>query len=257
MTADNILTVDGLSVSYGKFNAVQNVSFSVRKGEIFGLLGPNGAGKTSTLSAVEGLLKPQSGTIIVDGNDAATKPLHARASLGVQMQSTSFQTELFVIEVLQLYAGIYGVSASKNDLMATLREINLEDSAMKKFGELSGGQQQRVSLVIATIHNPRLVLLDEPTTGLDPQSRRQLWERIEAIRERGHAVLLTTHSMEEAESVCDRIAIIDHGKVIAIDTPQGMIDKHRADPEVIAVSRRGRITLEDVFIALTGKAIRS
>jgi ABC-2 type transport system ATP-binding protein len=257
MTADNILTVDGLSVSYGKFNAVQNVSFSVRKGEIFGLLGPNGAGKTSTLSAVEGLLKPQAGTIIVDGNDAGSKPLHARASLGVQLQSTSFQNELFVIEVLQLYAGIYGVPASKNDLMATLREINLEDSAMKKFGELSGGQQQRVSLVIATIHNPRLVLLDEPTTGLDPQSRRQLWERIEAIRERGHAVLLTTHSMEEAESVCDRIAIIDHGRVIAIDTPQGMIDKHKSDPEVIAVSRRGRITLEDVFIALTGKAIRS
>ncbi|MDB5090265.1 MAG: hypothetical protein JWR09_4259 [Mucilaginibacter sp.] len=257
MTADNILTVDGLSVSYGKFNAVQNVSFSVRKGEIFGLLGPNGAGKTSTLSAVEGLLKPQAGTIVVDGNDAASKPLHARASLGVQLQSTSFQNELFVIEVLQLYAGIYGVPASKNDLMATLREINLEDSAMKKFGELSGGQQQRVSLVIATIHNPRLVLLDEPTTGLDPQSRRQLWERIEAIRERGHAVLLTTHSMEEAESVCDRIAIIDHGRVIAIDTPQGMIDKHKSDPEVIAVSRRGRITLEDVFIALTGKAIRS
>ena len=254
---DNILTVDGLSISYGSFNAVQNVSFSVRKGEIFGLLGPNGAGKTSTLSAIEGLLKPQAGTIMVDSHDAVSKPLHARASLGVQLQSTSFQTELFVIEVLQLYAGIYGVPASKSDLMATLKDINLEDSALKKFGELSGGQQQRVSLVIATIHNPKLVLLDEPTTGLDPQSRRQLWERIEAIRERGHAVLLTTHSMEEAESVCDRIAIIDHGKVIAVDTPQAMIDKHRGDPEVIAVSRRGRITLEDVFIALTGKAIRS
>lgn len=254
---EKILTVDGLNISYGKFRAVQGVSFSVRKGEIFGLLGPNGAGKTSTLSAVEGLLKPQSGTIVVDGYDAAEKPLYARASLGVQLQSTSFQTELYVIEVLQLYAGIYGVAASKNDLMAILKEIKLEDSAMKKFGELSGGQQQRVSLVIATIHNPKLVLLDEPTTGLDPQSRRQLWERIEAIRERGHAVLLTTHSMEEAEAVCDRIAIIDHGKVIAIDTPQGMIDKHRDDPEVIAVSRRGKITLEDVFIALTGSAIRS
>jgi ABC-type multidrug transport system ATPase subunit len=155
MTADNILTVDGLSVSYGKFNAVQNVSFSVRKGEIFGLLGPNGAGKTSTLSAVEGLLKPQAGTIIVDGNDAGSKPLHARASLGVQLQSTSFQNELFVIEVLQLYAGIYGVPASKNDLMATLREINLEDSAMKKFGELSGGQHWYclMSLPLALIRN--------------------------------------------------------------------------------------------------------
>jgi ABC-2 type transport system ATP-binding protein len=252
----NILTVEGLNVRYGNFQAVQNVSFDVRKGEIFGLLGPNGAGKTSTLSAVEGLLKPESGTVIVDGNNAAEKPLHARASLGIQLQSTSFQTELFVIEVLQLYAGIYGVSSKQEDLLAILREINLEDQAMKKFGQLSGGQQQRVSLVIATIHNPKLVLLDEPTTGLDPQARRQLWERIEAIRDKGHAVLLTTHSMEEAESVCDRIAIIDHGRVITIDTPQALIEKHKSDPDVIAVSRRGRVTLEDVFIALTGKALR-
>ncbi len=252
----NVLTVEGLNVSYGKFNAVQNVSFDVRQGEIFGLLGPNGAGKTSTLSAIEGLLKPQSGIVTVDGHNAVQKPLHARASLGVQLQSTSFQPELYVIEVLQLYAGIYGLSLSKNELIAILKDINLEESASKKFGQLSGGQQQRVSLVIATIHNPKLVLLDEPTTGLDPQSRRQLWERIEAIREKGRAVLLTTHSMEEAESVCDRIAIIDHGKIIAIDTPQALIDKHRNDPEVIAVSRRGKITLEDVFIALTGKAIR-
>ena len=256
MKEDNILTVEGLSVSYGSFNAVQQVSFEVRKGEIFGLLGPNGAGKTSTLSAVEGLLKPQAGTILVDGHDAISKPLHARASLGVQLQSTSFQPELYVIEVLQLYAGVYGVPATKEQLMDILRDINLADSSMKKYGELSGGQQQRVSLVIATIHNPKLVLLDEPTTGLDPQSRRQLWERIEAIRERGHAVLLTTHSMEEAEAVCDRIAIIEHGKIIAIDTPQNMIDKHRNAPEVIAVSRRGKITLEDVFIALTGKDVR-
>jgi ABC-2 type transport system ATP-binding protein len=254
---ENILTVEALNVSYGNFQAVKNVSFDVRKGEIFGLLGPNGAGKTSTLSAIEGLLKPQSGTVTVDGYNASEKPLHARASLGVQLQSTSFQPELHVIEVLQLYAGVYGLSLSKDQILAILRDINLEDQAFKKFGELSGGQQQRVSLVISTIHNPRLVLLDEPTTGLDPQSRRQLWERIEAIRERGHAVLLTTHSMEEAEAVCDRIAIIDHGQVIAIDTPQAIINKHRDDPDVIAVSRRGKITLEDVFIALTGKAVRA
>jgi ABC-2 type transport system ATP-binding protein len=253
----NILTVDGLNVSYGDFQAVKDVSFSVRKGEIFGLLGPNGAGKTSTLSAVEGLLKPQSGLIIVDGHNAMEKPLYARASLGVQLQSTSFQPELYVVEVLQLYAGIYGLSLKKDDILAILKDINLEDQAFKKFGQLSGGQQQRVSLVIATIHNPKLVLLDEPTTGLDPQARRQLWERIEAIRQSGRAVLLTTHSMEEAESVCDRIAIIDHGSVIAIDTPQAIIDKHRDDADVIAVSRRGKITLEDVFIALTGKAIRA
>jgi ABC-2 type transport system ATP-binding protein len=232
------LSVENLNVNYGNFKAVQNVSFNVKKGEIFGLLGPNGAGKTSTLSAVEGLLKPVSGAIIVGGHDARDKPLQARASLGVQLQSTSFQPELHVIEVLQLYAGVYGLSLSKNDLLGILKEINLEDQAYKKFGQLSGGQQQRVSLVIATIHNPRLV-------------------RIEAIREKGHAVLLTTHSMEEAESVCDRIAIIDHGRVITIDTPQSLIDKHKDDPDVIAVSRRGKVTLEDVFISLTGKAVRS
>jgi len=254
---DSILKVEGLNVRYGDFQAVKDVAFDVRKGEIFGLLGPNGAGKTSTLSAVEGLVKFQSGDIIVDGHNAKEKPLYARASMGVQLQSTSFQPELRVTEILKLYAGIYGVPMGTDAILGLLREIKLEESANKKFGELSGGQQQRVSLVISTIHNPRLVLLDEPTTGLDPQSRRQLWERIEAIRERGHAVLLTTHSMEEAESVCDRIGIIDHGKVLIIDTPQALIEKYKTDPEVIAVSRRGRVTLEDVFIALTGREVRA
>jgi ABC-2 type transport system ATP-binding protein len=254
---DSILKVSGLSVSYGAFTAVKDVSFDVRGGEIFGLLGPNGAGKTSTLSAVEGLVKFQSGSIEVDGYDAKAKPLHARAAMGVQLQSTSFQPELHVPEILKLYAGIYGVPLTDDKVAAILKEIKLEDAVSKRFGQLSGGQQQRVSLFISTIHNPRLVLLDEPTTGLDPQSRRQLWERIEAIRERGHGVLLTTHSMEEAESVCDRIGIIDHGKVLMIDTPQALIAKYKDDPEVIAVSRRGRVTLEDVFIALTGRAVRA
>jgi ABC-2 type transport system ATP-binding protein len=252
-----ILEVDKVNVFYGSFQAVNNVSFDVREGEIFGLLGPNGAGKTSTLSAVEGLLKPNSGTVTVAGYNNREKPLHARAAMGVQLQSTSFQPELTVAEILQLYAGIYGVDMPGEKLKAILRDINLEDAEKKRFGQLSGGQQQRVSLVIATIHNPRLVLLDEPTTGLDPQSRRQLWERIEAIREKGHGVLITTHSMEEAEAVCDRIGIIDHGRVITIDTPQALIEKHRNDPEVIAVSRRGKVTLEDVFIALTGREIRA
>jgi len=254
---DSILKVSGLNVQYGTFTAVKDVSFDVRKGEIFGLLGPNGAGKTSTLSAIEGLVKFQAGSVVVDGFDARQKPLYARAAMGVQLQSTSFQPELKVFEILELYAGIYGVSLSKSKLDEILKEIKLEESASKRFGQLSGGQQQRVSLVISTIHNPRLVLLDEPTTGLDPQSRRQLWERIEAIRERDHAVLLTTHSMEEAESVCDRIGIIDHGRVIVIDTPQALIEKYKDDPEVIALSRRGRVTLEDVFIGLTGREVRA
>jgi ABC-2 type transport system ATP-binding protein len=256
-TGDYILEVEGLNVYYGAFHAVHDVSFNVLPGEILGLLGPNGAGKTSTLSAVEGLLKPRSGSVIVAGYDAHEKPLHARAAMGVQLQATSFQPELTVSEIIKLYAGIYGVELSKEKLIHLLKSIKLEDAAGKKFGQLSGGQQQRVSLVIATLHEPRLVLLDEPTTGLDPQSRRQLWERMEAMREKGHAVLLTTHSMEEAEAVCDRIAIIDHGRLIAIDTPQSLIDSNRTKPEVISVSRRGKITLEDVFIGLTGKAIRS
>jgi ABC-2 type transport system ATP-binding protein len=255
--ASCILQVNKVNVYYGSFQAVNNVSFDVREGEIFGLLGPNGAGKTSTLSAVEGLLRPHSGAITVAGNNTREKPLHARAVMGVQLQATSFQPELTVAEILKLYAGIYGVKLTGEKIRAILQDIKLEDAESKKFGQLSGGQQQRVSLVIATIHDPRLVLLDEPTTGLDPQSRRQLWERIEAIREKGHGVLLTTHSMEEAEAVCDRIGIIDHGRVITIDTPAALVEKHRNDPEVIAVSRRGKITLEDVFIALTGRAIRS
>jgi len=256
-TNSSVLQVDELNVFYGTFQAVKNVSFDVRAGEIFGLLGPNGAGKTSTLSAVEGLLKPHSGNITVAGFSIKDKPRYVRANIGVQLQATSFQPELSVSEILRLYAGVHGVELTKERLQEILGNIKLEDAASKRFGQLSGGQQQRVSLVIALIHDPRLVLLDEPTTGLDPQSRRQLWERIEALRDKNHGILLTTHSMEEAEAVCDRIAIIDYGKIIAIDTPQSLIDKHRNDAEVIAASRKGKITLEDVFIGLTGRAIRS
>lgn len=254
---DFILDVDDLNIYYGNFQAVQNVSFHVLPGEIFGLLGPNGAGKTSTLSAIEGLLKPQSGTIAVAGYNIKDKPLNAKASMGVQLQSTNFQPELTVEEILELFAGIYGVKLSKQKLDQIISENNLNESRHKKFGQLSGGQQQRVSLSLCVLHDPKLLLLDEPTTGLDPQSRRQLWERMEALRERGHGVLLTTHSMEEAEAVCDRIAIIDHGKIIAIDVPQAIVDMHRNDAEVIAVSRKGKITLEDVFIGLTGREVRS
>ena len=253
----SILQVENLNVFYGIFHAVSNVTFNVKSGEIFGLLGPNGAGKTSTLSAVEGLLKPQSGEISVAGFNIRKQPLYARANMGVQLQATSFQPELTITEIIKLFAGIYGVNLSSEKLNILLQDIKLEESASKKFGQLSGGQQQRVSLVISTIHDPILVLLDEPTSGLDPQSRRQLWERIEAIREKGHAVLLTTHSMEEAEAVCDRIAIIDHGKVITTNTPQALIDLHKNDPDVISASRKGKITLEDVFIGLTGKTVRA
>jgi ABC-2 type transport system ATP-binding protein len=252
-----VLQVENLDIHYGKFQAVRNVSFEVRPGEIFGLLGPNGAGKTSTLSAAEGLIRASSGTIRVGGYDIRRQPIYARACMGVQLQATSFQPELTVGEIITLYAGLYGVALSSNQLHAILTDIKLQDHIGKRFGQLSGGQQQRVSLVIATIHDPRLVLMDEPTTGLDPQSRRQLWVRIEAMRDKGHGIVLTTHSMEEAEAVCDRIAIIDHGQIVTIDTPQAIIDNNRDRPEVVQASRRGRITLEDVFIGLTGEALRT
>lgn len=256
-SVERILQVKELNVYYAAFHAVINVSFEVYAGEIFGLLGPNGAGKTSTLSAVEGLLKPRSGRINVCGFDTQENTLQAKVNIGVQLQSTSFQPELTVKEILKLYAGIYGIKMTNDKLESILEDIKLESSASKRFGELSGGQQQRVSLIISMIHNPKLVLLDEPTTGLDPQSRRQLWGRMEDMREKNHAILLTTHSMEEAEAVCDRIAIIDHGKVITVDTPAALIAQHSNDPAVVAASRKGKITLEDVFIGLTGKAVRS
>ncbi len=207
-----------MNVHYGAFHAVKSVSFDVRAPANTGLLGSKRAGKTSTLSSVEGLLKPQSGEIRVSGISIKDKPRLARANMGVQLQATSFQSELTVAEIIRLYAGIYGVAMPDDKLQNLLGQIKLEDSAGKRYGQLSGGQQQRVSLVIALIHDPQLVLMDEPTTGLDPQSRRQLWERLEAIRAKGHGILLTTHSMEEAEAVCDRIAIIDHGRVITRHT---------------------------------------
>jgi ABC-2 type transport system ATP-binding protein len=209
------------------------------------------------LSAIEGLLKPASGNITIAGYDVKEKPLHARANIGVQLQSTSFQPELNVAEIIRLYAGIYNVEMNKEKLDKILSTIKLEDAATKKFGQLSGGQQQRVSLAIALIHEPKLVLLDEPTSGLDPQSRRQLWERMENLRENGHGIILTTHSMEEAEAVCDRIAIIDHGQMIITGEPLEIIETNRNKPEVIKASRKGKITLEDVFIGLTGTAIRA
>ena len=252
-----VLTVQGLNVFYGAFQAVKDVGFEVRSGEIFGLLGPNGAGKTSTLSAVEGLIIPRAGNITVAGFNAKDKPLHVRANMGVQLQSTSFQPELHVGEIIRLFAGIHAIEMPDSKLNSILDNIKLGDATNKKFGELSGGQQQRVSLAIAMLHDPQLVILDEPTTGLDPQSRRQLWVRMEDLRTQGHAILLTTHSMEEAEAVCDRIAIIDHGRVIATDTPGALMDKHRNDAAVIAASRKGKITLEDVFIGLTGTTVRS
>jgi ABC-2 type transport system ATP-binding protein len=250
-----ILVVRDLTVAYGPKTAVDAVSLDIRRGEIFGLLGPNGAGKTSTLSAIEGLVKPQSGTITLDGIDNRRHPALARARMGVSLQATSFQFELKIRQIVRLYAGLYGVEISEAEIAEGLRAIGLEDEANKPFKRLSGGQQQRLALYIAVVHDPALLLLDEPTAGLDPQSRRQLWGRIERIRQEGGSILLTTHSMEEAQAVCDRVAIIDHGTVLTTGTPQDLVEKHKNDENVRAVAH-GEVTLEDVFIGLTGSELR-
>jgi ABC-2 type transport system ATP-binding protein len=250
-----ILRVHDLTVAYGHKTAVDAVSLDIRRGEIFGLLGPNGAGKTSTLSAIEGLVKPQSGTITIDDIDSRRHPTVARARMGVSLQATSFQSELKIRQIVRLYAGLYGVELSDQEITDGLRAIGLEDEANKPFKQLSGGQQQRLALYIAVVHDPALLLLDEPTAGLDPQSRRQLWSRIEHIRQEGGSILLTTHSMEEAQAVCDRVAIIDHGTVLTTETPHDLIEKHKNDPRVRKVAH-GEVTLEDVFIGLTGSEIR-
>jgi ABC-2 type transport system ATP-binding protein len=250
-----ILQVNNLSVSYGPKKAVDDITFFIKRGEIFGLLGPNGAGKTSALSAIEGLVTPESGKMILDNIDLQKNPLEAKAKMGVSLQATSFQPELSIMQIAKLFAGLYGAKLSDSEIVESLRTIGLDADVNKRYRQLSGGQQQRLSLFIAIIHNPLLLLLDEPTAGLDPQSRRQLWERIEHIRHQGGSILLTTHSMEEAQAVCDRVAIIDEGKILTIETPTGLIEKHKDDPRVLKVAH-GKVTLEDVFIGLTGSEVR-
>ncbi len=253
--ASDALTVSDLGVRYGTRTAVDALSFSVRPGEIFGLLGPNGAGKTSTLSVIEGLLPPSSGSVLVGGEDVVRAPLAVKASLGVQLQSSSFQAELTIEQLLRLYAGLYGLRLTRDHVRDRLANMGLDAERSQPFKKLSGGQQQRFSLLIATLPRPTLMLLDEPTQGLDPQSRRQLWAQIESLRAEGGAILLTTHSMEEAQAVCDRIAIIDHGRLLATGTPAEVVAEYRDDTRVRQLSH-GEPTLEDVFIALTGSAIR-
>jgi len=249
------LQVAALHVSYGARHAVDGVSLEIAEGEIFGLLGPNGAGKTSTFSAIEGLLRPDSGSIRIGDVDAKANPTAAKARMGVQLQSTSFQSDLTIREIVSLYAGLYGVRLARSEIDDLLDDIHLGEEASKRFRQVSGGQQKRVSLLIASIHDPPLVLLDEPTAGLDPQARRQLWDRIERLRDAGRSILLTTHSMEEAQAVCNRVAIIDHGKLLTVDTPAGLIEKHKDDPQVRKVAH-GAVTLDDVFIGLTGSEVR-
>lgn len=247
-----IITVSNLVKKYDNFTAVDGISFQVEEGEIFGLLGPNGAGKTTTLEIIETLRPKTSGEVIVDGFNLDKNPHAIKKLIGVQLQSAGFYPNLNLRQIIDLFAGLYN---RKTDPMKLLDMVNLRDKAGNKYKQLSGGQQQRFSIATTLINEPRIIFLDEPTTGLDPQARRNLWELILRVRERGATIVLTTHYMDEAEELCDRVAIVDSGKIIEINTPNGLIDNLIAKgfqrKKVVKAAN-----LEDVFIDLTGKELR-
>ncbi len=217
---DNIIDVQNLKKQYGDLLAVDGISFVVSKGETFGILGPNGAGKTTTLEMMEGLKGITSGTVILDGKDVTKHPREVKAIIGVQLQASSFFDGLNLKELVDTFGALYGKEV---DAMKLLREVQLEEKAKSKVKELSGGQKQRLSIAVALVNQPKVLFLDEPTTGLDPQARRNLWDLINQIKSRGVTIILTTHYMEEAEVLCDRIAIMDHAKIIALDTPHNLL----------------------------------
>lgn len=247
-----MVTVKNLKKRYGDKQAVNGVSFSVKKGEIFGILGPNGAGKTTTLEMMETLRPIDEGTVLIDGVDVAKHPQQIKYLIGVQPQSPAFQDKTKLREVVELFAAAYG---EKVDVAQFLRDVDLEDKADDYFENLSGGQKQRLSITTALVHGPKVFFLDEPTTGLDPQARRHLWTLIEQVRDRGISVIITTHYMDEAEVLCDRIAVMDQGEIVALDTPKNLIKELLAR----GFSKEQQVeqaNLEDVFIDLTGKGLR-
>jgi ABC-2 type transport system ATP-binding protein len=250
--ANTIISVKNLCKNYGDFQAVKFISFDVFAGEIFGLLGPNGAGKSTTLEIIETLRDKTSGEITVDGLDLDKYPGEIKKIIGVQLQTSGFYPGLNLIELINLFSGLYNQDV---DPMELLKKVNLVDKAKNKSKELSGGQKQRFSIATTLINKPKIIFLDEPTTGLDPQARRNLWDLIKEIRANGTTVIITTHYMDEAEQLCDRIAIMDEGKIIQLDSPDKMID----DLVAAGFERPKQVkaaNLEDVFIHLTGREMR-
>lgn len=247
-----IIKVEHLTKKYQDFIAVNNLCFEVPKGIIFGILGPNGAGKTTTLEIIETIKPKTSGKIFVDDLDLDKDSAAIKNIIGVQLQSAGFYPNLNLIELIQLFSGLYNV---KTNPIEVLSWVQLEEKAKAKYKELSGGQKQRFSVATTIIHEPKVVFLDEPTTGLDPHARRNLWELILGLKNKGITVVLTTHYMEEAEYLCDQLIVMDHGEKIAEGSPEELIDnlvqqgfKSQAKPRLA--------TLEDVFIDLTGKSLR-
>jgi len=250
--ATPIIQIQNLVKNYGEFEAVKGISIDVYEGEIFGLLGPNGAGKSTTLEIIETLRQKTSGTVVVDGFNLDKQPNEIKKIIGVQLQTSGFYPGLTLVELIHMFAGLYQQPVHAMDL---LKIVNLQDKAKAKVKQLSGGQKQRFSIATTLINKPKIIFLDEPTTGLDPQARRNLWDLVKNIQSQGTTVIITTHYMDEAEVLCDRVAVMDSGKIIAIDTPDKMID----DLVASGFERKKEVkaaTLEDVFINLTGKSLR-
>jgi ABC-2 type transport system ATP-binding protein len=250
--SETIISVKDLVKNYGNFKAVKGISFEVKKGEIFGLLGPNGAGKSTTLEIIETLRTKTSGEVIVDGHNLDKEPNEIKKIIGVQLQTSGFYPGLTLLQLIQLFCGLYNREV---DPMELLDMVNLKEKAKSKVKELSGGQKQRFSVATTLINQPRIIFLDEPTTGLDPQARRSLWELIKTIRDKGTTVIITTHYMDEAEYLCDRVAIIDAGNIIALDTPDKLID-NLIESGFERPKEMKLANLEDVFIKLTGHSLR-
>ena len=249
---ENIIQVHDLRKSYGDLKAVDGISFGVSAGEVFGILGPNGAGKTTTVEILEGMRPPDSGIAVVNGIDVQKDPRAVKEIIGIQLQSSAFFDRLSLVEILDVMASLYH---RQIDALVLLRDVELDDRADALFKELSGGQKQRFSVASTLVNDPILLFLDEPTTGLDPQARRHMWELVQRFKSEGRTVLLTTHYMEEAEELCDRVAIMDHGKIVAMDRPAALVDSllsrgfQKERTENLA-------NLEDVFLDLTGRALR-
>ena len=227
----HVIEVSGIRKAYGATVAVDDVSFAVMEGEIFGLIGPNGAGKTTTMESVEGLRAPDRGTITVLGLDPRRDVYALQERIGVQLQQAQLQKRIKVWEAAHLWASLYGRSASVGE--GLLQQLGLSDKREARFMNLSGGQKQRLFIALALINDPEVVFLDELTTGLDPQARRAIWELVRGIKDRGKTVFLTTHLMEEAERLCDRVAIIEHGRIIDIDTPAALVARHCPERTVV------------------------
>jgi ABC-2 type transport system ATP-binding protein len=247
-----IVKVKNLTKTYDDKNVVDGISFEVQKGEIFGILGPNGAGKTTTLEMLEALRPIDGGSATINGIDVTKDPYTIRRIIGVQPQSPSFQDKTKLSELIELFAAAYGEKVHAEEF---LKSVNLEGKKDSFIENLSGGQKQRFSIAAALVHSPKVFFLDEPTTGLDPQARRNLWGLVQAVRDRGVTVIITTHYMDEAEVLCDRIAIMDGGKIIKLDTPKNLIKQLLAK----GFSKEQHVeqaNLEDVFIDLTGKELR-